>query len=203
MSQTSVNDLGAATRAALIIIDMQRCMASPSAGRRNNPSAEANIAQLLAAWRMAALPIVHVRHLSRSPDSGFCPAQDGAAFQAAFQPANGEHVADKNVPDAFANSGLERWLHSRDIRKLFIVGVSTNHSVESTARSAGNLGFETVVVADACFAFEMADYRGVPRCADEVHAMSLANLAAEYASIANSAEVLLTLPQSEIVGDKQ
>lgn len=181
---------------ALLIIDMQRCMASPAAGRRNNPDAEANIGRLLATWRTAALPVVHIRHLSRSPTSAFWPGQDGAAFQAAFLPAAGEHVADKNVPDAFANSGLEHWLHVRGIRKLVIVGVSTNHSVESTARSAGNLGFETVVVADACFAFDMTDYTGVHRVASEIHAMSLANLAGEYARIASSDEVLLAFAKS-------
>lgn len=38
---------------ALIIIDMQRGMSGESAGRRNNPDAEQNIASLLDAWRAA------------------------------------------------------------------------------------------------------------------------------------------------------
>jgi len=38
---------------ALLIIDMQRGMASPAAGSRNNPGAEHAIAILLAAWRKA------------------------------------------------------------------------------------------------------------------------------------------------------
>jgi nicotinamidase-related amidase len=178
---------------ALLVIDMQRGMAEPAAGRRNNPAAEANIAALQAAWRRAGAPLVHVRHLSRTPGSPFWPGQAGAEFQPALAPLAGEHVLEKNVPDAFANSGLERWLRVRGIDALVVVGVSTNNSVESSARSAGNLGFATRVVADACFAFAGADYAGTPRSADEVHLMSLANLAADYAEIVDSAAALVQL----------
>jgi nicotinamidase-related amidase len=57
-------------------------------------------------------------------------------------------------------------------------------------RSAGNLGFAVTVAADACFTFARPDHKGVPRSADEVHAMSLANLAGDYATIASAAETL-------------
>jgi hypothetical protein len=119
--------------AALIIVDMQIGMQSAALPARNNPNAEDRIATLLAAWRSAALPVIHVRHISRTPQSVFSPGQIGAAFQDRFAPQAGEHVVEKNVPDAFIQSGLERWLHVRDIDALVIVGISTNHSVESTA----------------------------------------------------------------------
>ncbi len=175
---------------ALLIIDMQRCMASPAAGARNNPQAEARIAALLAAWRGRGGTVVHIRHISRDPASGFAPGQPGALFQPEFEPRDGEHVVEKNVPDAFIHSGLERWLRVRGAGRLVVAGVSTNISVECSARTAANLGFGVTVAADACFAYAQTDYAGVPRSADEVHAMSLANLAAEYATIA-STEVLL------------
>ncbi len=178
---------------ALILIDMQNCMANPAAGTRNNPQAEDNIAQLLAAWRLRGAPVVHVRHISRDPQSLFAPGQAGCAFQARFAPLTGEHVVEKNVPDAFIHSGLERWLHVRGISQLVLVGVSTNNSVESSARSAGNLGFRTTVVADATFAFAQSDYAGTMRSADEVHVMSLANLRGEYAQIATCAELIALL----------
>jgi nicotinamidase-related amidase len=179
--------------AALVIVDMQIGMQSTALPARNNPNAEDRIAALLAAWRSAGLPVIHVRHISRTPQSVFAPGQIGAAFQDRFAPQAGEHVVEKNVPDAFIQSALERWLHVRDIRSLVIVGVSTNHSVESTARSAGNLGFATTVVADATFAFAQRDHGGTDRSADDVHLMSLANIAHEYASVLTTAEVISTL----------
>lgn len=175
---------------ALLIIDMQKGMLSPTLPPRNNPQAEANIARLLAAWREAGKPVVLVRHISRSATSVFAPGQPGAEFQERFAPLALEHIVEKNVPDAFVNTGLERWLHVRGIRDVVIAGVSTNNSVEATARTAGNLGFSTVVVADACFTFDKADFGGTLRSADEVHLMALANLHGEYADVRTTAAVL-------------
>ena len=175
---------------ALIIIDMQKGMAAPKAGRRNNPQAEDQMAALLAGWRERGQPIVHVRHISRSPTSAFWPGQVGAEHQPRFAPQANEHVMEKNVTDAFCNSGLERWLHVRGIRDLVIVGVSTNNSVEATARSAGNLGFATRVVADACFTFDGKDLSGALLEAEAIHQMSLANLNGEYATIVNTTDLL-------------
>jgi nicotinamidase-related amidase len=129
---------------ALIVIDMQKGMQSATLGRRNNLHAEANFQQLRAHWRRLNWPIVHTRHMSRSRDSAFWPGQVGAEFQDAFLPLDSEHVMEKNVTDAFANSGLERWLLARDIKDLVIVGASNNMSVEATVRSAGSLGFRAV-----------------------------------------------------------
>jgi nicotinamidase-related amidase len=180
---------------ALLIVDMQVGMSWPSSGVRNNAGAESAIAILLAAWRARGAPIVHIRHISRTPGSPFWPGQPGVEFQPALRPHDSEHVVEKNVPDALVNSGLERWLRVRGISSVVIVGVSTNNSVEATARTAGNLGFETYVVSDATFAFAKADFDGRARTAEEVHAMALANLQGEYASVIASAEALSQLKQ--------
>jgi nicotinamidase-related amidase len=175
---------------ALLIVDMQVGMSWPTADERNNPEAERRIAELLSFWRTSGLPPVHIRHISRTPGSPFWPGQPGVEFQPALAPLASEHVVEKNVPDAFISTGLERWLRVRSISSVVIVGVSTNNSVEATARTAGNLGFDTYVVADATFAFAKTDFNGVQRTAEEVHAMALANLQGEYASVINSRKLL-------------
>jgi nicotinamidase-related amidase len=154
--------------AALILIDLQKGIQHPKLGRRNNPDAERNLAALLAHWRETARPIVHVRHISREPESVFWPAQSGVEFQAAFSPSGHEHVVEKNVPDAFIATALERWLRVRQIAEVVIAGVITNNSVESTARTAGNLGFKTLVASDAAFTFDMHDLNGRMWAAEEV-----------------------------------
>ncbi|MFR0691818.1 cysteine hydrolase family protein [Enterobacterales bacterium AE_CKDN230030158-1A_HGKHYDSX7] len=180
------------TPPALLIIDQQQGMRT-SPEPRNNPQAEQHIGELLAAWRRKGWPLVHIRHISRTPGSPFWPGQPGAEFQAALAPLDHEHVVEKNIPDAFINSALERWLRVRGIESVVICGVSTNNSVEATARTAGNLGFATRVVADACFAFAKRDFNGVQRTADEVHAMSLANLQDEYAQVLEANSILREL----------
>jgi nicotinamidase-related amidase len=178
------------TPAALIVIDMQKGMQFDSLPPRNNPQAEENVARLQAAWRGAGHPIVKVRHISRSPSSVFAPGQSGVEFQERFLPLPHEHVVEKNVPDTFTHSGLERWLHVRGIRQLVIAGVSTNNSVEASARTAGNLGFATIVVSDATFTFDKQDFAGTWRSAEDVHLMALANLHGEYAEVRSTADVL-------------
>ena len=180
-------------KTALIIVDMQVGMSWPEAARRNNPQAEQVIANLLAQWRGQGAPVVHVRHMSRTVGSPFWPGQPGAEFQPALAPLAGEHVVEKNVPDAFINTGLERWLHVRGIGAVLVVGVSTNNSVESTARTAGNLGFKTFVAADGCYAYAQTDFEGVQRSPQEVHAMALSNLHGEYATVIQAQDAVSQL----------
>jgi nicotinamidase-related amidase len=175
---------------ALLLIDMQNAVDHPSWGPRNNPQAEANILRLLAAWRAAGAPLIHVRHFSRQPGSTFRPGTPGVDFKPGFEPLPGEPVVDKSVPGAFTGSPLEELLRARGIDALVITGVATSNSVEATARVAGDLGFATTVVADATFTFARTDFHGTPRTADEVHAMSLANLQGEYATILDTDTVL-------------
>jgi len=175
---------------ALILIDQQQGIHHPKLGPRNNPQAEDRIAELLEHWRAMGRPVIHVQHLSRSPDSVFWPQQPGVEFQQRFRPQAGEWVVQKQVPDAFCATALEAGLRERDITQLVVVGVATNNSVESTARTAGNLGFATWVVEDACYTFDKADFFGNPRSAEAVHAMSLANLHGEYATVVAAAELL-------------
>ncbi|KPY29962.1 MULTISPECIES: cysteine hydrolase family protein [Pseudomonas syringae group] len=175
---------------ALILIDMQQGINHPRLGRRNNPQAEARMSELLSAWREAGRPVIHVRHFSTSPSSVFWPEQSGVEYQPAFVPQADERELSKQVPDAFCGSFLEMWLRSDGIRQMVIAGVVTNNSVESTARSGGNLGFEVIVAHDACFTFDQTDFYGTPRSAEDVHAMSLANLHGEYATVLSTAQIL-------------
>ena len=43
-------------------------------------------------------------------------------------------------------------MRSRGVDTLLFAGVATNASVESTARQASDLGYRTIIVADACSA---------------------------------------------------
>jgi len=132
-----------------------------------------------------------------------CSGRTGAEHQERFIPLPHEHVVEKNVPDAFINTGLERWLHARGIRHVVIAGVSTNNSVEAAARTAGNLGFSTVVVANACFTLDKADFGGTLRSAEDVHLMALANLHGEYADVRSTDDVLAVNPAATATSPAQ
>jgi nicotinamidase-related amidase len=178
------------TTAALLMIDVQKAIDQPSWGARNNPQAEANMAALLAGWRATGRPIYHVRHDSTEPQSHYRPGQPGHAFKLEAMPNAGEAVIAKRTNSAFIGTDLEATLRAAGQTVLVVAGVITNNSVEATVRMAGNLGFETFVVEDACFTFGRRDWNGIWRTAVEVHAMSLANIEGEYATVVGTAGVL-------------
>ncbi len=180
-------------KCALLIIDVQKAIDAPywaALGPRNNPGAERAMAAVLAAWRGAGLPVFHVRHDSRAAQSAYRPGQPGHAFKDAARPEAGETVIGKSTNSAFIGTDLESTLRARGIIQLCVMGVITNNSVETTVRIAGNLGFETYLMEDCCFTFAKTDYRGVLRSAEEVHALSLANLDGEYGTVVTSQDVI-------------
>ncbi len=175
---------------ALIIIDVQHAIDHPKWGQRNNLGAEANMAKLLAAWRGQGMPIFHIRHDSREEGSPYAPGQLLHAFKDDVKPDEGETIIGKHTNNAFVGTSLEANLKGLMVEKLVIAGVLTQHSVDTTARMAASLGFNVTVVSDATAATEVTDDRGNHWPADDVHALTLAHLKADYAAISTTAEVL-------------
>jgi nicotinamidase-related amidase len=169
--------------AVLLLIDFQQAIDHPDWGLRNNPHAEQKAAALLARWRARNWPVIHARHDSTEPQSHYRPGQPGNDFKPETAPVPGETIIAKTVNSAFAGTDLETRLRTQGFSALVIAGVITNNSVEATVRMAGNLGFAVWLVEDACFTFGRNDWRGTPRSAEDVHAMSLANLDGEYCTV--------------------
>lgn len=172
--------------AALLVIDMQEGFDDPDWGRRCNPDAEAKIASLLAAWRAANAPVIHVHHDSPAPDGRLRPGSPGNAVKPEARPLGEEKVFRKIVNSAFIGTALEAELRAMEIGALVVVGLTTNHCISTTVRMAANLGFETFVAADATAAFERMGLNGRLRSAEEVHDAALSDLRDEFAEIVDS-----------------
>src|SRR5262245_47460747 len=154
------------------------------------------LAAMLAKRRAGGLPIYHIRHDSIEPRSNYRPGQPGNEFKPEAQPLPGETITAKQTiiakqtNSAFIGTDLEARLQTAGHIMLVIAGVITNNSVEATVRMAGNLSFAAYLVEDACFTFDRDDWNGTRRTAEEVHAMSLANLDGEYCLVVRTADVL-------------
>ncbi len=174
-------------RTALVVIDVQNAIDDPMWGPRNNPNAETVIAELLGEWRAAGQPVIHVRHDSTDSSSAYRPGQPGNNFKPEALPRADERIVAKHTNSAFIGTDLAETL--RDCCDAVVyIGVITNNSVEATARNSGNLGFESFVVADACWTVNTVDLNGRTWPADDVHALSLANLHSEYATVVSAAQ---------------
>jgi len=178
------------SRPALIVVDVQVGFDDPQWGARDNPDCEVNVLALLASWREAGDPVVLVRHDSATEGSPLLPGAAGNALKPGVDGAHDLFVS-KNTNSAFYGTpDLHAWLQERGIGNVVICGIQTNKCCETTARMAGNLGYDTTFVLDATHTFDAVDLDGAVIPAAELARVTAANLHGEFATVRSTAEVL-------------
>lgn len=73
-------------------------------------------------------------------------------------PQDGDVVVTHQRVGGFSASQLDGILRSRGVDTVLFAGVATNASVEGTARQASDLGYRTIIVADACSAADQGSH---------------------------------------------
>jgi nicotinamidase-related amidase len=167
--------------AVLLIIDAQEAIDDPRRAAGDVTVADQNIAALIAAWRAEGLPLAHVCRPSSDPTAPLAPAAS---------PLDSEIVMVRNATSAFVGADLEVRLDELGATTLVLCGTLTTHALEASARHAGDLGYQVFVVADACRAADTVDLRGGLWLAEDVRALSLAQLKGETATIVDVATAL-------------
>lgn len=171
---------------ALIVIDVQQGFDDPAWGRRNNPAAEANIGRLVAAWTAKGLPVVRVRHASTRPGSPLAPDSPGYAYHPVVADLTPSLEITKSVHSAFLGTpDLHEWLKSSGIGQVVIAGIQTNRCCETTARWAGDLGYEVWFALDATYTFDEKSLT-----ADQISAATAASLDGHFGRVVSTDEVL-------------
>ena len=100
----------------------------------------------------------------------------------ALRPGAGELVVDKNCSSPFNGTGIDQMLRNMQLETLVVTGIATDMCVESTARDAGDRGYNVVVVEDATATFFA-----------EHHYAALSALARVYAQVWDTQHVLRAL----------
>jgi len=168
------------TDTALLIIDPQvgvddlQHWGGPT-GRRNNPEAEANIAQLLDCWRTHDLPVLYTQHDSNEAGSPLRSDRPTGAIKPELVPRPGEAVVGKSVNGAFFGTDLEIRLRRLGVHRLVVAGFFTNMCVETSVRTSGNLGYDTYLCHDACATTNRIGLDGTDHDAESVHDMAVAS----------------------------
>jgi nicotinamidase-related amidase len=70
-------------------------------------------------------------------------------------------VIDKQGPDAFHNTDLEKVLKERGINQLVIAGMQSEMCIETSVRRAVKLGYEVTLVANGHSTFDFEDMSAV------------------------------------------
>ena len=178
-------------RTALVVVDVQRAFEDEQFwGVRNNPACEENVAALIGAWREARRPLVYVRHDSIEPGSPLQPGGPGNAFQDVVS-GEPDLLVVKHVNSAFyGEPDLHAWLQERGLRSIALCGITTNHCAETTARMAGNLGYDVLFALDATHTFDRTGPDGVLVSADDLARATAASLHGEFATVVRTTEIL-------------
>jgi nicotinamidase-related amidase len=140
--------------AALIVIDLQKGFVGlPTV----HPVADIidRSARLAREFRQRGLSVVLVNVSGRAPGRtdavapkySLPPDWSELVGQLDAQPT--DHLVTKQRWGAFAGTNLDDYLRGRGVTQVFITGVATSVGVESTARSAYDLGYNVVIVVDA------------------------------------------------------
>jgi nicotinamidase-related amidase len=175
-------------RAVLLPIDMQQAFDTPPWPRRWNRDVDANGLALLDAWRDAGRPIIHVRHDSVQPGSTLAPGTPGNRFRPGFEPLGDEPLVTKSVNSAFIGTDLDLRLKRLGAKHVVAFGISTDMCVSTTVRTGANLGWDMVLVPDACDCFDLPDGHGGSISAEEVQRAHVATLAFEFCRTAATSE---------------
>jgi nicotinamidase-related amidase len=182
------------SRAVLLPIDMQRAFDAPPWPNRWNARVDENGRSVLAAWRAAGLPVIHVRHDSVQPGSTLAVDSPGNALRDGFEPRTGEALVSKSVNAAFIGTDLDLRLRRMGVKTVVTFGISTDMCVSTTVRVGANLGYRMVLVEDACDCFELPDpWSGDIIPAEQVHRAHVATLAFEFAQVMTAEQLAAEL----------
>ncbi|MBM6581096.1 cysteine hydrolase [Microvirga sp. BT689] len=180
----------------LLPVDMQQAFDGPSWPRRWNGAVDRNGQAILGAWRARGLPIIHVKHDSVTPGSTLAHGQPGNAFRPGFEPQDGEPVVSKSVNSAFIGTDLDLRLKRLGIRQVVVFGITTDMCVSTTVRTGANLGYDMILVEDACDCFDLPDGTGGTILARTSHQVHVATLGFEFAKVVTTEEIVEVLGKS-------
>ena len=168
-------------KTALLIIDIQDFYFPGGSLPLVNPEpASLNAQKILKKFREKNLLVIHVRH----------NAKLGAGIHANVKPINGEKVISKDHANSFRDTDLLEYLNQHQVKRLVIVGMQTHMCVEAATRAACDLGFECILVHDAC-ATRALKFNDKVISAEDVHYSTLSTLSGTYAKVIDTKTFLL------------
>jgi nicotinamidase-related amidase len=142
------------TISALVVIDLQKGIVGLPTVHPINEIIDRS-AQLARAFRVRSLPVVLVNVSGPAPGrtNAGTPKFSFPADWTELVPELNQHPEDYIVTKqrwgAFLGTALDNYLRQRGVTQIVLTGVATGSGVESTARSAYDLGYNVALVVDA------------------------------------------------------
>lgn len=139
---------------ALVVVDAQNQVMN-SVHERDHILA--NIQHLVTKARQAGTPIIWVQDSLGGESRG----TENWQIVAELEPRDDESRIDKDYPDSFESTDLERVLSDAGVGHLFVCGGQTDECIRSTLHGAITRGYDTTLVSDAHTTEDLSEW-GAP-----------------------------------------
>ncbi|MEA2376847.1 MAG: hypothetical protein QOD13_754 [Thermoleophilaceae bacterium] len=203
------------TRSALIVIDLQNSFARRDTGlfarlakdgladeseyaiSRIEETVVPNVRELVTAFRSREAPVFFARSASVRGDGSdqtlrhraqglvWPEWSDDAQILADLDVRPGDFVLTKSGSGCFTSTNLDHALRNMGVETVVLTGMWTNSCVETTARHAGDLDYNVVLVEDACVAMS-----------PENHAWALRYLGDNFALLRSTDDVVASMAET-------
>lgn len=153
------------SRTAIVVIDLQKGIASKPTKPHTNAEVISNSAKLVNAFRQSGMPVFLV-HVVPSPGAVLMPIADVTMplpsgpipadtfdFVPELAPEKSDIVITKRGASAFHGTELDLQLRRRKLDTIVLCGIATDYGVESTARFAYEYGYQQIFAEDAMASF--------------------------------------------------
>ncbi|SDA20722.1 Nicotinamidase-related amidase [Methylobacterium sp. UNC378MF] len=168
---------------ALLMIDLQQTYREGVMRLDGVEPALREAAELLRRAREAGISVIHVRH-DAGPGTPYDVTAPIGQISPEVAPQGDEPVITKAYPSSFVGTDLQARLEQAGVKDIVLAGFMTHMCVNSTARSAFNLGFRPTVVAAATATRDLPGPDGTVVPAVQLQAASLAALGDLFAVVA-------------------
>jgi ureidoacrylate peracid hydrolase len=193
--------------AALLVIDAQEEYFDPDGPAYVAEAADRlpNINRLIESFAAEQAPVIYVRHAHRATgadvgrmgdfasddeDDAFIEGTPRVSFHSGLTLLDDPIVVTKNRYDSFLGTDLDGILRTLGVGTVVVVGYMTSFCCDTTARSAHGRDYRTVFVADAVGGPDLARTDGSPYQSAEVLEDVCAALAAGFAEVLTTDEVI-------------
>ena len=184
-------------KTALLLIDIQNDYFPGGKMELVNPAEAArNARELLQCFREHGQYHVHIQHVSTREGATFLlPGDRGTDIHDSVAHFEGEPLVVKHHPNAFRETQLLDLLRQQGTERVAVTGMMTHMCVDATARAATDLGFQVIVVEDACATRDLK-YGRTTIPAEHVHKAFLAALKS-YGEVMSSEQVIVRLAATQ------
>lgn len=164
------------------------------------PEAEqslAHIGRAMDAARECSVPVIVVQHENPADAPFMAKATAGANLHSVVATRPRDHFIQKNQPDAFWQTDLEKWLLSQKIDTVTVAGYMTHNCDLSTIIHGMHAGFSMELLADATGSLPYANRAGYAS-AEEIHRVITVVLQSRFAAVLSTEEWISLLHSGDL-----